>query len=136
MVLQIHETGRIEGNGHRWASVLVILSDEFVVVCMSFAFRSCYQIGRSVTREKQSLSDQLGRLPRCGIEATASPSFHRPQPMGRAATKSVARVYADVNAKLGPSWHEYGMMVFYHPSPSLISSGRQSPGAVGLTGPL
>jgi len=36
MVLQIHETGRIEGNGHRWASVLVILSDEFVVVCMSF----------------------------------------------------------------------------------------------------
>jgi len=56
--------------------------------------------------------------------------------MGRAATKSVARVYADVNAKLGPSWHEYGMMVFYHPSPSLILSGRQSPGAVGLTGPL
>ncbi|OBZ79038.1 Casein kinase II subunit alpha [Grifola frondosa] len=27
--------------------------------------------------------------------------------MGRAATKSVARVYADVNAKLGPSWYEY-----------------------------
>ncbi len=29
--------------------------------------------------------------------------------MGRSATKSVARVYADVNAKLGPSWHEYGV---------------------------
>lgn len=28
--------------------------------------------------------------------------------MGRSQTKSVARVYADVNAKLGPSWHEYG----------------------------
>ncbi len=28
--------------------------------------------------------------------------------MGRTATKSVSRVYADVNAKLGPSWHEYG----------------------------
>jgi hypothetical protein len=26
--------------------------------------------------------------------------------MGR--TKSVARVYADVNARLGPSWYEYG----------------------------
>ena len=28
--------------------------------------------------------------------------------MGRAAATSVARIYADVNAKLGPSWHEYG----------------------------
>ena len=28
--------------------------------------------------------------------------------MGRTQTKSVARVYADVNAKLGPSWYEYG----------------------------
>ncbi|KAJ3512332.1 hypothetical protein NMY22_g15366 [Coprinellus aureogranulatus] len=27
--------------------------------------------------------------------------------MGRSQTKSVARVYADVNARLGPSWHEY-----------------------------
>ncbi|KAG6902324.1 hypothetical protein C0995_001703 [Termitomyces sp. Mi166 len=27
--------------------------------------------------------------------------------MGRSTTKSVARVYADVNARLGPSWHEY-----------------------------
>ncbi|KAI0001576.1 Pkinase-domain-containing protein [Russula vinacea] len=27
--------------------------------------------------------------------------------MGRVATPSVARIYADVNAKLGPSWHEY-----------------------------
>jgi hypothetical protein len=28
--------------------------------------------------------------------------------MGRVATPSVARIYPDVNAKLGPSWHEYG----------------------------
>ena len=28
--------------------------------------------------------------------------------MGRSSTKSVARVYPDVNARLGPSWHEYG----------------------------
>ncbi|THH12933.1 hypothetical protein EW146_g7228 [Bondarzewia mesenterica] len=27
--------------------------------------------------------------------------------MGRVTTTSVSRVYADVNAKLGPSWHEY-----------------------------
>lgn len=32
--------------------------------------------------------------------------------MGRSAAKSVARVYADVNAKLGPSWHEYGTTSF------------------------
>lgn len=30
--------------------------------------------------------------------------------MGRAAATSVARIYADVNAKLGPSWHEYGAL--------------------------
>jgi hypothetical protein len=28
--------------------------------------------------------------------------------MGRVAATSVARIYTDVNAKLGPSWHEYG----------------------------
>ena len=28
--------------------------------------------------------------------------------MGRTTAKSVARVYPDVNALLGPSWHEYG----------------------------
>ena len=31
-----------------------------------------------------------------------------PPHMGRATTKSVARVYADVNSKLGSSWYEYG----------------------------
>jgi casein kinase II subunit alpha len=31
--------------------------------------------------------------------------------MGRVATPSVARIYPDVNAKLGPSWHEYGELV-------------------------
>jgi casein kinase II subunit alpha len=30
--------------------------------------------------------------------------------MGRSATKSVARVYADVNSRLGASWYEYGMI--------------------------
>jgi casein kinase II subunit alpha len=28
--------------------------------------------------------------------------------MGRSSTKSVARVYADINARLGSTWHEYG----------------------------
>lgn len=41
-----------------------------------------------------------------------TPTFTPPQPMGRSAAKSVARVYADVNAKLGPSWHEYGAIRF------------------------
>ena len=34
--------------------------------------------------------------------------------MGRAAATSVARIYADVNAKLGPSWHEYGELPAAH----------------------
>ena len=33
--------------------------------------------------------------------------------MGR--TKSVARVYADVNARLGPSWYEYGTILVFIP---------------------
>ena len=32
--------------------------------------------------------------------------------MGRSSTKSVARIYPDVNARLGPSWHEYGSLPF------------------------
>lgn len=36
-----------------------------------------------------------------------------PPHMGRATTKSVARVYADVNSKLGPSWYEYGQPVSF-----------------------
>ena len=36
------------------------------------------------------------------------PLSHTPPHMGRATTKSVARVYADVNSKLGPLWYEYG----------------------------
>lgn len=32
--------------------------------------------------------------------------------MGRSATKSVARVYCDVNNRLGPSWYEYGMIIY------------------------
>lgn len=35
--------------------------------------------------------------------------------MGRTAPKSVARVYPDANAKLGPSWYEYGAS--HAPSP-------------------
>ena len=38
------------------------------------------------------------------VRRPASPLF----PMGRSSTKSVARVYADVNGRLGPSWYEYG----------------------------
>jgi casein kinase II subunit alpha len=32
--------------------------------------------------------------------------------MGRSTTKSVSRVYCDVNARLGPSWHEYGLILY------------------------
>jgi hypothetical protein len=32
--------------------------------------------------------------------------------MGRSTNKSVSRVYCDVNARLGPSWHEYGLMLY------------------------
>ena len=32
--------------------------------------------------------------------------------MGRSATKSVARVYCDVNNRLGSSWYEYGMIIY------------------------
>ena len=39
---------------------------------------------------------------------TCVPLSQIPSHMGRATTKSVARVYADVNSKLGSSWYEYG----------------------------
>lgn len=41
--------------------------------------------------------------------------------MGRTTPKSVSRVYADVNAKLGPSWYEYGQATsqFLHTEPML-----------------
>ena len=42
------------------------------------------------------------------LSATTTTSTVDSSVMGRTPTKSVARVYADVNAKLGPSWHEYG----------------------------
>ena len=35
-------------------------------------------------------------------------SFPHLPHMGRPSTKSVARIYPDVNSKLGPSWYEYG----------------------------
>ena len=36
------------------------------------------------------------------------PSRPNSSSMGRSATKSVARVYCDVNNRLGSSWYEYG----------------------------
>jgi len=42
------------------------------------------------------------------LSLTVTASIVDPSAMGRTSTKSVARVYADVNGKLGPSWHEYG----------------------------
>lgn len=44
--------------------------------------------------------------------------------MGRSSTKSIARVYPDVNARLGPSWHEYGL------SSSCISSNCSDLGII------
>ena len=40
--------------------------------------------------------------------------------MGRVATPSVARIYPDVNAKLGPSWHEYGELAAIQSSVSSL----------------
>ena len=37
------------------------------------------------------------------------PLAQLPPHMGRPSTKSVARIYPDVNSKLGPSWYEYGL---------------------------
>jgi hypothetical protein len=42
------------------------------------------------------------------LSATPTTGSVNSSTMGRTPTKSVARVYTDVNAKLGPSWHEYG----------------------------
>ena len=39
---------------------------------------------------------------------TYVPYAPTPPRMGRPSTKSVARIYPDVNSKLGPSWYEYG----------------------------
>jgi hypothetical protein len=58
--------------------------------------------------------------------------------MGRVATPSVARIYADVNAKLGPSWHEYGELEAISSVRrvrSLISS-RQPASTMGVAGSL
>ena len=46
------------------------------------------------------------------LSATTTTGVANSSVMGRTPTKSVARVYADVNAKLGPSWHEYGLWRF------------------------
>ena len=43
--------------------------------------------------------------------STTTASNAKFSPMGSSSTKSVARVYADVNTKLGPSWHEYGAIL-------------------------
>ena len=106
----MHKTGRIEGSGRRWANVLAILSD---VVYMSFYL--WLQICKKRDPWERKTLDQLGSAAVSSL-SNWSHSIHsastRPQPMGRAATKSVARVYADVNAKLGPTWHEYGMVAF------------------------
>ena len=58
--------------------------------------------------------------------------------MGRVAATSVARIYADVNAKLGPSWHEYGELgaicSFQQVQPLIPS--RQPASAMGVPRPL
>lgn len=58
--------------------------------------------------------------------------------MGRVATPSVARIYPDVNAKLGPSWHEYGELAAIQssmPVQPLIPS-RQLASTMGFSGSL
>lgn len=57
--------------------------------------------------------------------------------MVRPPTKSVARVYRDVNAQFGPAWHEYGRLFSsLVPHVSLTLPNRQSSSSVGLTGSL
>ena len=46
---------------------------------------------------------------------TCVPLSNTPSHMGRSTTKSVARVYPDVNSKLGSSWYEYGGVKFSAP---------------------
>lgn len=65
------------------------------------------------------LDDHLVCFPFDALEAQTSSSAS-PLPsnafvhtilMGRSTNKSVSRVYCDVNARLGPSWHEYGLVL-------------------------
>ena len=58
------------------------------------------------------ITDPIGRWAASHpLSATTTTNTADSFVMGRTPTKSVARVYADVNAKLGPSWHEYGAVV-------------------------
>jgi hypothetical protein len=78
--------------------------------------RSCTEHEQANFWEDESLREQRGRsLPKSilrrdsRVASSVSPrSSNRWSTMGRVATPSVARIYPDVNAKLGPSWHEYG----------------------------
>jgi hypothetical protein len=58
--------------------------------------------------------------------------------MGRVATPSVARIYADVNAKLGPSWHEYGELGAISSVQRVLSliPFRQPASTMGVSGSL
>lgn len=67
----------------------------------------------------------VGKLSRQGSR-TALPGRHRRSyrfhpsllSMVRPPTKSVARVYRDVNAQFGPAWHEYGHPLFSSTPPN------------------
>jgi hypothetical protein len=56
------------------------------------------------------LNPFIVHLQACGLRFIVRSSCDSSFNMGRTSTKSVARVYTDVNARLGPSWHEYGLL--------------------------
>ncbi len=78
----------------------------------------------------------IGR--RCGARAArrSRPPRPRRRRMGRNGAVSVARVYADVNAKLGPDWYEYGARIARPHRPESHLSCRQPDRVVGHPGPL
>lgn len=98
---------------------------------------------RSVRKRLCSHSSLLPRGRRSLRPRTHSPSplslltsFGVPN-MGRSANKSVSRVYADVNGKLGPSWHEYGQVYRDRSiTDSHLPTHRQPPSSVGFSRPL
>lgn len=70
------------------------------------------------------------------LTSTTTNSRNQITSMGRSTTKSVARVYADVNGRLGASWYEYGALslsYFQFRSLQQYVFDRQSSGPVGIS---
>lgn len=75
-------------------------------------------------------------LPRRPLLSNSEPLHFTLYPMGRSATKSVARVYCDVNNRMGSSWYEYGTIATIVNRYFFTCPFRQSTGSVGISRPL